>query len=41
MPPPAPNNEPDDTDIQAEDPGEVVPLDDSGDEVVPPVDIPA
>ena len=34
--PPVPNNERDDTDIQAEDPGEVLPPDDPGDEVVPP-----
>ena len=36
--PPAPNNEPDDTDIQAKDPGEVLPPDDPGDEVVLPDD---
>ncbi|KAK2193016.1 hypothetical protein NP493_18g05025 [Ridgeia piscesae] len=36
--PPMPNNEPDDTDIQAEDPGEVLPPDDPGDEVLPPDD---
>ena len=36
--PPVPNNEPEDTDIQAEDPGEVLPPDDPGDEVVPPDD---
>ena len=33
-----PNNEPDDTDIQANDPGEVLPPDGPGDEVVPPDD---
>ena len=36
--PPVLNNEPDDTNIQAEDPGEVLPPDDPGDEVVPPDD---
>ena len=39
--PPVPNNEPDDTDIQAENPGEVLPPDDPGDEVELPVDVPA
>ena len=38
MVPPVPNNEPDDTDIQAENPGEVLPPDDPGDEVLPPDD---
>ena len=33
--------EPDDTDIQAEDPGEVLPPDDPGVAVVLPVDVPA
>ena len=32
------HNEPDDTGIQAEDPGEVLPPDDPGDEFVPPDD---
>ncbi|KAK2178577.1 hypothetical protein NP493_538g01007 [Ridgeia piscesae] len=36
--PPEPNNEPDDTDLQAEDPGEILPPDGPGDEVVPPDD---
>ena len=39
--PPVPNNEPDDTDIQAEDPGEILPPDDPGDAVELPVDVPA
>ena len=40
--PPVPNNEPDDTDIQAEHTaGEVVPPDDPGDAVELPVDVPA
>ena len=39
--PSVPNNEPDDMDIQAEDPCEVVPPDDPGDAVVLPVDVPA
>ena len=39
--PPVPNDEPDDTDIQAEDPGEVLPPDDPGDAVELPVDVPA
>ena len=38
MLPPVPNNEPDDTDIQVEDPGEILPPDDPGDEVLPPDD---
>ena len=38
--PPVPNNEPDDTDIQAEDPGEILPPDGPGDEVELPVDVP-
>ena len=39
--PSVPNDEPDDTDILAEDPGdEVVPPDDPGDAVMPPVDVP-
>ena len=39
--PSVPNDEPDDTDIQAEGSGEVVPPDDPGDAVVLPVDVPA
>ena len=35
------NDEPDDTDIHVEDPGEVLPPDDPSDAVVPPVDVPA
>ena len=35
------NNEPDDTDIQAKDPGEVLPPYDPGDAVELPVDVPA
>ena len=36
MLPPVPINESNDTDIQAKDPGEVLPPDDPGDEVLPP-----
>ena len=39
--PPVPNNEPDDTDIRAEDPGEILPPDDPGDAVELSVDVPA
>ena len=39
--PPVSINEPDDTDIQAEDPGKVVQPDDPGDAVELPVDVPA
>ncbi|KAK2184994.1 hypothetical protein NP493_248g02008 [Ridgeia piscesae] len=38
--PPVPNIEPDDMDIQAEDPGEVLPPEGPGDEVELPVDVP-
>ena len=41
MLPPVPNNEPDDTDILSEDPGEVLPPDDPGDAVDLPVDVSA
>ena len=36
-----PNDEPDDTDIQADDPDDVLPPDGPGDAVEPPVDVPA
>ena len=39
--PSVPNDEPDVTDIQTEDPGEVLPPDDPGDAVKLPVDVPA